>query len=148
MVIISRDIGCFMLTLFYLENVMGDIQYKIWFSIRVRGGILPHPQNFSVHLPFSIFFWSWTKIVSSVRKCKHLAEMVIICRDIGCFMLALFYLENLMGDFQYKMWFSIRVRGVPPTLSVFLYTSSFQFFSGVELKLCLLSENVNILLKW
>ena len=37
--------------------------------------------------------------------------MVIICRDIGCFMLALFYLENLMGDFQYKMWFPIRVRG-------------------------------------
>ena len=29
--------------------------------------------------------------------------MVIICRDIGCFMLALFYLENLMGDIQYKI---------------------------------------------
>ena len=28
--------------------------------------------------------------------------MVIICRDIVCFMLALFYLENLMGDIQYK----------------------------------------------
>ena len=36
--------------------------------------------------------------------------MVIICNVIGCFMLALFYLENLMGDIQYKMWFSIRVR--------------------------------------
>ena len=36
--------------------------------------------------------------------------MVIICRDIRCFMLALVYLENLMGDIQYKMWFSIRVR--------------------------------------
>ena len=28
--------------------------------------------------------------------------MVIICRDIGCFKLALVYLENLMGDIQYK----------------------------------------------
>ena len=73
MVIICRDIGCFMLALVYLENVMGDMQYKMWFSIRVRGGIPPHPQCFSVHLPFSIFFWSWTKIVSSVRKCKNLA---------------------------------------------------------------------------
>ena len=55
MVIICRDIGCFMLALFYLENVMGDIQYKLWFSIRVREGI-PHPQSFSVHLPFYILF--------------------------------------------------------------------------------------------
>ena len=52
MVIICRDIGCFMLALVYLENLMGDIQYKMWFSIRVRGGTLPHPQYFSVHLPF------------------------------------------------------------------------------------------------
>ena len=59
-------------------------------------------------------------------------------------MLALVYLENLMGDIQYKIWFSITVRGVPPALSVFLYTSPFQLFSGVELKLCLLSENVEI----
>ena len=29
--------------------------------------------------------------------------MVIICRDIGYFMLALVYLENLMGDIQYKI---------------------------------------------
>ena len=29
--------------------------------------------------------------------------MVIICNVIGCFMLALFYLENLMGDIQYKI---------------------------------------------
>ena len=42
MVIICRDMGCFMLALFYLENVMGVIQYKIWFSIRVWGGILSH----------------------------------------------------------------------------------------------------------
>ena len=64
--------------------------------------------------------------------------MVIICSDIGCFMLALVYLENVMGDIQYKMWFSIRVRGgtpSPSTLSDFLYTSPFQLFSGVELKL-------------
>ena len=129
MVIISSDIGCFMLALFYLENLMGDIQYKIWFSIRVRGRILLHPQNFSVHLPFSIFFWSWTKIVPSVTKCKNLPLVVIISSDVGCFMLTLFYLENVMGDIQYKIWFSIRVRGGTPTLSVFLYTSPFQFFS-------------------
>ena len=98
--------------------------------------------------PFHFFFCSWTKIVSSVRKCKNFPEMVIISRDVGCFMLALFYLENVMGDIQYKIWFSITVRGVPPTLSVFLYPSPFQLFSGVELKLCLLSENVEIFLKW
>ena len=48
-------------------------------------------------------------------------------------MLTLFYLENLMGDFQYKMWFSIRVRGGTPILSVFLYTSPFQFFLELNL---------------
>ena len=53
MVIICRDIGCFMLALVYLENLMGDMQYKMWFSIRVRGGTLPHCQCFSVHPPFS-----------------------------------------------------------------------------------------------
>ena len=125
MVIICRDIGCFMLALVYLENLMGDIQYKMWFSIRVRGGTLPHPQNCTP--PFFNYF-SGTKIVFSVRKCKHLAEMVIICRDIGCFMLALFYLENLMGDFQYKMWFSIRVREGTPPPSVFSCTPFFIFF--------------------
>ena len=149
MVIICRDIWCFMLALVYLENLMGDIQYKMWFSIRVRGGTLCTPSVFFCTPPlFNSSLCSWSEIVSFVRKYKHLAEMVIICRDIGCFMLALFYIENLMGNFQYKIWFSIRVRGGTPTLSVFLYTSSFQFFSGVELKLCLLSENVNILLKW
>ena len=29
--------------------------------------------------------------------------MKIICKDVGCFMLTLVYLENLMGDMQYKM---------------------------------------------
>ena len=72
MVNICRDIGCFMLALVYLENVMGDMQYKMWFSIRVRGGTLCHPQCFSVHLPFSILFWIWIEIVSSVRKYKNL----------------------------------------------------------------------------
>ena len=75
--------------------------------------------------------------------------MVIICRDIGCFMLALVYLENLMGDIQYKMWFSIRVReGIPHPQCFFCTPPLFIFFSAVELKLCLLSENVKILLKW
>ena len=54
---------------------------------------------------------------------------------------------GIVFDFQYKVLFPIRVRGGTPTLSVFLYTSPFQFFSGVELKLCLLSENVKSLKK-
>ena len=75
--------------------------------------------------------------------------MVIICNVIGCFMLALVYLENLMGDIQYKMWFSIRVREGIPLPSVFFCTPPlFNCFSGVVLKLCLLSENINILHKW
>ena len=36
------------------------------------------------------------------------------------------------GDFQYKMLFSIRMRGGTPTLSVFLYTSSFQFIKNTQ----------------
>ena len=32
------------------------------------------------------------------------------------------------GDFQYKMLFSIRMKGGMPTLNVSLYTSPFQFF--------------------
>ena len=85
--------------------------------------------------------------MSSVRKCKNLASMVIICNVIGCFMLALFYLENLIADFQYKMWFSIRVRGATPDPQCFSVHLHFSIFSGVELKLCFLLENVNILLK-
>ena len=74
--------------------------------------------------------------------------MAIICRDIWCFMLALVYLEHLMGDMQYKSEFSIRVRGgtTPPTCSVFSVHLPFSIFSGVELKLCFILENVNILL--
>ena len=74
--------------------------------------------------------------------------MVIICNVIGCFMLALFYLENLMGDIQYKMWFPIRVREGIPHPQCFSVHLPFLFSSGFELKLCLLSETVNILLKW
>ena len=74
--------------------------------------------------------------------------MVIICRDIGCFMLALVYLENVMGDIQYKVWFSIRVREGMPHPQCFSVHLPFLFFSGLELKLYLLSENVNILFKW
>ena len=72
MVIICRDIGCFMLALVYLENLMGDIQYKMWFSIRVREGI-PLPSEFFCMPPlFKLFFCSWTKSVPSVRKYKIL----------------------------------------------------------------------------
>ena len=75
--------------------------------------------------------------------------MVIICRDIGCFMLALFHLENLMGDFLNIGCDFLSVgEGVLPLKSVFFCTPPLSnFFSGVELKLCLLSENVKILLK-
>ena len=73
--------------------------------------------------------------------------MVIICNVIGCFMLALFHLENLMDDVQYKVLFSIRVRGGTPDPQCFSVHLLFSIFSGVELKLCFLLENVNILLK-
>ena len=131
MVIICRDIGCFMLALVYLENLMGDIQYKMWFSIRVRERYPPPPSVFlSTSRLFHFFFCSWTKIVFSVRKCKNLPEMVIISSDVGCFMLTLFYLENVMGDIQYKIWFSIRVRGgiLPHSFRIFLYTFFLYFF--------------------
>ena len=72
--------------------------------------------------------------------------MVIIYTDTRSFMVAI-GLGKYDGDFQHKMSFSIRMRGVPPTLNVSLYTSPFQFFSGVELELCLLSENANIFVK-
>ena len=59
--------------------------------------------------PFQFFSRVELKlIVSSIRKCKHLAEMVIICNVIGCFMLALFYLENLMADFSIFSGFNIK----------------------------------------
>ena len=74
--------------------------------------------------------------------------MVIICRDIGCFMLALVYLENLMGDMQYKMWFPIRVREGIPHPQYFSVHLPFSFLSGVEVKFYLWSENVKILFKW
>ena len=152
MVIICRDvIGCFILALLYLENVMGDIQYKMWFSIRERGGTLCTTLSVFLYTsPCQLCSGVELKlIVTSIRKCKHLALMVNICKDIGCFMLALFYLENLIADFQYTMWFSTRVRGGtlhhPQCFSAYL---PFLIFSGFELILCLLSKNVNILLKW
>ena len=94
MVIISRDIRCFMLALFYLENLMSDFQYKMWFSIRVREG-MPHPQCF-------------------LLKCNYLQRYMM-------FYVGLVYLENLMGDI-YKMWFSIRVRRGTLWPSVFFCT--------------------------
>ena len=135
MVIICRDIWCFMLALVYLENLMGDIQYKMWFSIRVRRGTLCHPQCFSVHLPFNSSLCSWFEIVSFVRKCKNLASMVIISRDIRCFMLALFYIEMWWVIFNIKCDFLSEWEEVSPHCSDFLYTSPFQFLSRVELKL-------------
>ena len=150
MAIICRDIWCFMLALVYLEHLMGDMQYKSEFSIRVRGGTTPsHLQCFFCTPPLFNFFWSWTKIVFYFRKCKHFAYIVTICRDVRYFMLALVYLENLMGDIQYKMWFSIRVReGIPLPSEFFCMPPLFNCFSAVELKVCLLSENIKFFLKW
>ena len=65
--------------------------------------------------------------------------MVIIYRDVGYFMLALFYLENLMGDFQYKMEFSIKVKGDTAHLQCFSVYLPCHFFSGIEVRLCILS---------
>ena len=102
--------GMFYVGTILLSNLMGDIHYKMWFSIRVRGGN-PTLSVFLYTSTCQLFSGVELKlIVSSIWKCKHLDSMVIICRDIGCFMLALVYLENLMGDIQYKVWFSIRVR--------------------------------------
>ena len=64
-------------------------------------------------------------------------------------MLTLFYLENLIGDFQYKMNIYQSEKEYPPPSVFFCISHPFSIFSpGVELKLCLLSENVKILLKW
>ena len=129
MIIICKDMGCFMLALFYLA---------IWWVIFIiKCDFLSEWEKICPTL--SVFLYTSTcqlfsgvelkLIVSSIWKCKHLDSMVIICRDIGCFMLVLVYLENLMGDMQYKMWFSIRVRG--GTLchpQCFLYTPHFNFF--------------------
>ena len=54
-------------------------------------------------------------------------------------MLALFYLENLMGDFQYKMEFSIKVKGDTAHLQCFSVYLPCHFFSGIEVRLCILS---------
>ena len=126
MVIICRDIGCFMLALFYLE--------MWWVIFNIQCDFLSEweevPLTLSVFLytsPFQLFFCSWTKIVSSVRKCKNLASMVIISRDIRWFMLALFYLEMWWVIFNIKCDFLSEWEKICPTLSVFLYTSPFYF---------------------
>ena len=104
-----------MLALFYLEIWWVIFNIKCDFLSEWEEVSSPTFRIFLYTSPFQFFSRVELKlIVSSIRKCKHLAEMVIICNVIGCFMLALFYLENLMADFQYKMWFSIKVReGMP-----------------------------------
>ena len=72
MVIICKDMGCFMLALFYLENLMGDFQYKMWLPIRVREG-MPHSSVFLYTFFLYFIFLNWTEIVSFVRKCENLA---------------------------------------------------------------------------
>ena len=73
--------------------------------------------------------------------------MVIICKRYKMFYVGTILLRDVMGEFQYKMWFSIRVRGASPDPQCFSVHLPFSIFSGVELKLCFLLENVNILLK-
>ena len=92
--------------------------------------------------------WEEVNGIIICRDMENVKMMKIICKDIGCLMLTLVYLENLMGDIQYKMWFSIRVREGIPHPQCFSLHLPFSFLSGVELKFCLLSENVKILLKW
>ena len=104
MVIICKRYKMLYVGTILLRDVMGDFQYKMWFSIRMRGGMTP-----------------------------ILLKCVIICNvHLPCFMMALFFLKNLMADFQYKMWFSIRVRGCTPDpryFSVHLpFIFYFQFF--------------------
>ena len=92
-------------------------------------------------LPPSVFFCtpplfnsslcSWFEIVSFVRKCKNHASMVIISRDIRCFMLALFYLEMWWVIFNIKWDFLSEWEEVPPhpPLSVIFCTPPlFNFF--------------------
>ena len=111
-------------------------QYKMLFSIRKRGGTL----TLSVSLYNSPF-------VSSVRKCKDFDKMVVIYRDKGCFMVEVLDLENMMVIFYTKCYFLSEQEGVLPP-SVFFCKPRFSiFFSGVELELCLLSENLNIFIK-
>ena len=134
MVIICRDIGCFMLALFYLENVMGDMQYKMWFSIRVRERYpLPLGVFFCTPPLFNSSLCSCTpplnlKLCLSVRKCKNLASMVIFSRDIRCFYVGTILHRDLMCDFQYKMWFSVRMRGGIPPLQWFSVHLPFSIF--------------------
>ena len=147
MKIICKDIGCFMLTLVYLENLMGDMQYKMWFSFRVGVGPTSHPQCFSGHLPFS--FLSGVEL-----KFCLLSENVKSCLNgnyLQCY--RMFYVGTILLR-KLDSWYSIqnvifyqsKIRYPhPQCFSVHL---PFLFFSGFELKLCLLSENVNILLQW
>ena len=136
MVIICRVIRCFMLALVYLGNLMGDIQYKSVIFYRIeRRYPLPPSVFFCTPPLFNSSLCSWFEIVSFVRKCKNLASMVIISRDIRCFMLALFYIEMWWVIFNIKCNFLSEWEEVSPHSSDFLYTSPFQFFSRVELKL-------------
>ena len=63
-------------------------------------------------------------------------------------MVGLLDLENMMVIFNIKCYFLSEWEGVPPTLSVSVYYLPFSLFSGVELELCLLSENVKNFIKW
>ena len=127
MVNISRDIGCFMLALFYVEILWVIFIIKCDF-LSEREGVHPPSVVFCTPPLFNSSLCSWSEIVSFVRKCKNLASMVIISRDIRCFMLALFYVEMWWVIFNIKCDFLSEWEELPLTLNVFLYTSPFQFF--------------------
>ena len=117
MVIICNVIGCFMLALFYLENLMGDMQYKMWFSIRVRGGTLCHPQCFSVPLPFlflSRFELKFYLLSENGKSCLN-------GNYLQCY--RMFYVGTILlrkCDGWYSIWniifYQSKRRNLPPSL--------------------------------
>ena len=131
---------------FYSDFRIFPFFYKMLFSIRVRRGY-PSPSVFFCIPPLLNFFSGVElKLCLLSENVNILLKWRLFVEIQDIFMLALFYLENLMKDFQYKMLFSIRVRGGTPTLSVFLYTSPFQFifWSCTKIVSSVRSENIKI----
>ena len=82
MVIICRDIGYIVLALFYLENLMGDFQYKMFIFYKSERGYLP-PSAFFCIPPFSFYFLELNSncVFCQVRKYKN-PEVLVIGKDM------------------------------------------------------------------
>ena len=124
MVIICRDIWCFTLALVYLENWWVIFNIKCDFLSEWEE-VTPTLSVFLYTSPFQFFFWVELKLCFLSENVNILLKNYL---QRWCFMLALFYLENVMGDIQYKIWFSITVRGVPPTSVFFCTPPLFNYF--------------------